>query len=85
VLDTVVGGVHAWPGSFNAVRPDNSPAGAEFSATDEVLDFFDEADRLDKVDEGNVVAITRTVVRIIESTRDTSAAQLRTGLVASGP
>ena len=40
VLDTVVGGVHAWPGSANAVRSDNSRAGVEFPATDEVLDFF---------------------------------------------
>lgn len=40
VLDTIIGGVHAWPGGTSAARADNSRAGVEFSATDEVLDFF---------------------------------------------
>jgi polyhydroxybutyrate depolymerase len=40
VLVTVAGGVHAWPGSVGADRPDNSEAGIDFSATDEVLAFF---------------------------------------------
>lgn len=45
VLDTVEGGAHAWPGSSNADRPDNSPAGIGWSATDEVLAFFTTADQ----------------------------------------
>jgi polyhydroxybutyrate depolymerase len=43
VLDTVVGGVHVWPGSRNAIeQADGSEAGRAFSATDEVLDFFEQ-------------------------------------------
>lgn len=45
VLDAVEGGVHAWPGSSNADRPDNSPAGIDWSATDEVLAFFTASDQ----------------------------------------
>jgi polyhydroxybutyrate depolymerase len=40
VLDTVAGGVHAWPGGTGADRPGNSPAGIGYPATDEVLAFF---------------------------------------------
>jgi polyhydroxybutyrate depolymerase len=40
VLDTVDGGVHAWPGSAEADRSDNSEAGRTFDATAEVLAFL---------------------------------------------
>jgi polyhydroxybutyrate depolymerase len=40
VLTTVDGGIHSWPGSPAADRPDNSPAGATWPATTEILDFF---------------------------------------------
>jgi hypothetical protein len=39
--------------------------------------LFDEVDTLDKVDRANLVPITRTAIRIIESTRDRTAADLR--------
>lgn len=42
LLDTVAGGVHAWPGSRTAASAEgNSAAGATYPATDAVLDFFD--------------------------------------------
>jgi peptidase M28-like protein len=47
--------------------------------------LFDERDTLDKVDQDNLEAIARTVVRIIESTADTSAAQMRQGVTAALP
>jgi polyhydroxybutyrate depolymerase len=41
VLDTILGGVHVWPGSpAAATKPGNSEAGRTFPATTEVLDFF---------------------------------------------
>lgn len=41
VVDTVVGGVHVWPGSPTAAtKAGNSTAGQTFPATREVLDFF---------------------------------------------
>lgn len=41
VLDTIVGGTHAWPGGLVAKQdPTDSPAGKAFSATDEILTFF---------------------------------------------
>ena len=41
VLDTVEGGLHAWPGGPAAQLEANSAAGRSFPATDEVLTFFD--------------------------------------------
>lgn len=46
ILATIDGGTHAWPGSAAAAdRPDNSPAGATWPATDEIVEFFATADR----------------------------------------
>lgn len=47
--------------------------------------LFDEFDTIDKVDNENLVAITRTVIRIIAATAGTSAADMRAGVVAADP
>lgn len=48
VLDSVEGGTHSWPGGVAAINdPTNSVAGREFSATDEILDFFERNPRVD--------------------------------------
>ena len=47
--------------------------------------LFDEFDTIDKVDNENLVGITRTVIRIIASTAGTSAADMRAGVVAADP
>lgn len=42
-LDSVQGGVHAWPGSAAAIaRRENSEAGRTFPASERILDFFTE-------------------------------------------
>ncbi|MDT3442031.1 MULTISPECIES: M28 family peptidase [unclassified Pseudofrankia] len=43
--------------------------------------LFDEADTLDKVDRDSLLPIARAVIRVIQSTRGTTAAKLRAGLV----
>jgi len=40
VLDTVEGGLHAWPGGPAAQLPANSEAGRTYPATEEVLTFL---------------------------------------------
>jgi polyhydroxybutyrate depolymerase len=47
VLDTVVGGVHTWPGGTSADKPGNSTASVHFDATGEILDFFERNGRFD--------------------------------------
>jgi polyhydroxybutyrate depolymerase len=47
VLDTVVGGVHTWPGGTSADRPGNSTASVQFDATGQILDFFERNGRFD--------------------------------------
>jgi hypothetical protein len=47
--------------------------------------LFDEFDTIDKVDNENLVAITRAVIRIISATAGTSAADMRAGVVAADP
>ncbi|WP_076814761.1 M28 family peptidase [Pseudofrankia asymbiotica] len=42
--------------------------------------LFDEADTLDKVDRDSLLPIARAVIRVIQSTRGTTAAELRAGL-----
>jgi hypothetical protein len=44
--------------------------------------LFDEMDTLDKVDQDSLVAITRATIRILNATRGTSAAAMRSGIVA---
>jgi hypothetical protein len=39
--------------------------------------LFDESDTLDKIDTGNLGPLTRATIRILDSTRDTSAARMR--------
>jgi hypothetical protein len=41
--------------------------------------LFDEMDRMDKIDEASLVPVTRTAVRLVESTRGISAAAMRSG------
>lgn len=42
-LITVIGGTHSWPGGLGAsLDPNTSSAGREFSATDAILDFFED-------------------------------------------
>lgn len=43
VLDTILDGVHTWPGGLIAERPDNSEAGATYPSTQAILGFFDSA------------------------------------------
>jgi hypothetical protein len=47
--------------------------------------LFDEFDTLDKVDNENLVGITRTVIRVVGSTAGTSAADMRAAMVAGDP
>lgn len=41
--------------------------------------LFDEMDRMDKIDEASLVPVTRTAVRLVESTKGVSAAAMRSG------
>jgi hypothetical protein len=43
--------------------------------------LFDAMDTLDKIDRDNLVPLTRATIRIIESTRGVSAAEMRAGVV----
>lgn len=43
--------------------------------------LFDAMDTLDKIDQDNLVPLTRATIRIVESTRGTSAADMRAGVV----
>jgi hypothetical protein len=45
--------------------------------------LFDAMDTLDKIDRENLVPLTRATVRIVESTRGVSAAEMRAGVVTS--
>ncbi len=45
--------------------------------------LFDAMDTLDKIDRENLAALTRAAIRIIESTRGVSAAEMRAGVVTS--
>jgi len=44
--------------------------------------LFDEMDQLDKIDRENLVPLTRAAIRIVDSTRGVSAADMRAGLEA---
>ena len=42
--------------------------------------LFDEIDQMDKIDEASLVPVTRATVRLVESTRDVTAAAMRSGV-----
>jgi hypothetical protein len=41
--------------------------------------LFDEMDTLDKIDEDNLVPLTRATIRIVDSTKGMTAAEFRAG------
>ncbi len=46
--------------------------------------LFDAMDTLDKIDRDHLVPLTRATIRIVESTRGVSAAEMRAGVVTAG-